>query len=97
MHLPFITIPSMTAISSLYDSIALCLGAVGLLWQANLILYYFVTILGAHSASLLVGSVIWTYNLGCQLCFVWHLPLCPSLVLAHPCFPCGYDGTANPQ
>ena len=44
-------------------SMALCLDAVDLMWQANLILYYFITTVGAHSVLLLAVPVIWTYTL----------------------------------
>ena len=97
MCLPFMTITSMTARSSLYDQYGLmsrCSWSF-VVGQPDIIL--FLTTVGAHPVSLLVASVIWTYTLGHWSSFVWHLPLYPSLVLAHLCFPCGYDGTANPQ
>ena len=78
-------------------SMALSLGAVGLLWQAYPDIILFLNCCRCHPASLLVGSVIWTYTPEHWSCFLWHLPLCPSLVLASFCFPCGYDGTANLQ
>ena len=76
---------------------ASCEGKVGPLWQANLKLYYFLTIVDAHPAPLLVGSAIWTYTPGHWSCFVWHLSLCPYLGLASLSFPCDYDRTANLQ
>ena len=87
MYLPFITIPSMTARSSLYDQYGLmsrCSWSF-VAGQPDIILF-FNHCRCPSCASLLVGSVIWTYTLGHWSCFVWHLPLCPSLVLVSSLF-----------
>ena len=97
MCLSFITIPSVTTRSSLYDQYGFMSRCSWSLVSSQHKLYYFLTVVDVHPVALLVGTVKWTYTPGCQSCFVWHCPLCPSLVLVCLCFPCDYDGTASLQ